>query len=320
MRLLAKYRAVTFEQILLIYIYQHKKVALQEFGTITLTEQLPDAEMIKKDRAMPVQGLEFKHLPSVQTDPEFITFYAEQKGRIRPLAASDIDMYLLQAKQIVNIGNPFEIAGLGKIIKNDDGSLRMVPGYYTIPLAVGTNKPPTLRERVQTPVLPAAGADGDKPARVSKKQLSQAVILGGAALLIALFVWAIIRFVVPMFGSPAADSTTDTEAVVQPDTSGANSTALTPGPITGADSTMAADTTAITLWKAYLRNKKTLEEVQKAQLRYKSYGMNTNIETADSITYNLYITIHAAAKDTAYKRDSLRKWYARPVKLVPMNK
>lgn len=310
---------MTFEQILLIYVYKHKKVSLQEFGTIELTELIPDAEVIKKEKTLPIQGLEFKHLPSVETDPEFITFYAEQKGRIRPLAASDIEMYLLQAKQIVNIGNPFEIPGLGKIIKIDDGSLRMVPGYYTIPLPLGTNKPPTLRERVQKPVLPAEGADGDKPPRLSKKQLSQAMILGSAAILITLFVWAIIKFVVPMFDSPTDENTTDIEAVVQPDSSGINGSSLIPNTTNSADSII-TDSTALTMWKAYLRSNKTLEEVQKAQSRYKSYGMNTNIETTDSITYNLYITIQAAAKDTAYKRDSLRKWFARPVKLVPMNK
>lgn len=316
MRLLAKYRQVTFEQILLIYVYQHRKVSLQEFGTIELTQLVPDAEVIKKEKALPIQGLEFKHQPSVQTDPEFVTFYAEQKGRIRPLASSDIDMYLLQAKQIVNIGNPFEIAGLGKILKNDDGSLRMAPGYYTIPLAVGTNKPPTLRERVQAPVLPKGIGESEKTARFSKKQLSQAAILAGAALLIALFVWAIIKFVVPMFGTSANENTAANDTV-QPDTTLATNTddaATRPANIIAS-----ADTATVRPWKVFLREGKPLPEVLKAAERYKSYGMATTIETTDSVNYNLYLPLQAAAKDTAFKRDSLRKWFARPVRLVPLN-
>jgi hypothetical protein len=122
-----------------------------------------------------------------------------------------------------------------------------------------------------------------------------------------------------MFGTTANNSTAGTEAVVQPDTTQGTDTGNTAALPAPNNSPAANDTALVRPWKVYLRVNKPMAEVYKAADRYKSYGMNTTVEPKDSAIGNLYLVIQAAPKDTAFKRDSLRKWFARPIRLVPMN-
>ncbi len=301
---------MTFEQILLIYLYQHKKVSLQEFGTIELTGNIPDADILRKEKNLPVEGINFKHNAAVITNPEFIDFYAEQKGRIRPMAASDIDMHLLQAKQIVNIGNPYEIPGIGKIIKKDNGSLAILPGYYLIPLPVGTNKPPIIKERAATPMLSrietdAANAERKAANAVPWKSIGIGVI--GLAI-VAAIVWAIIAFLGPMLKTEPQPEASVMETIIPPDED----------TLTDYNLNATLDSNTAITWKAYIREMKGVQEAYSVLGRFKSYKADAYLETTDSITFKLYIPITASIADTAFKRDSLRKFYARSVTLERM--
>ncbi|MCU0388938.1 MAG: hypothetical protein MUE71_10060, partial [Chitinophagaceae bacterium] len=178
---------VTFDQILLLYVYQHKKISLNLFGTIELEGAIPDPEIIRKEKQLPIEGLKFTFDPHVTTDEAFVHFYAFEKGRIIPLSASDIEAQLLMARQIVNIGNPYEIAGLGKIVKMDNGKLTMIPGYFTIPPVSGSGRPVVLKERVQQAPLPKVERKEEK--LVNNRKVGQTIIISGAILVVALIVW-----------------------------------------------------------------------------------------------------------------------------------
>jgi hypothetical protein len=159
---------VTVEQLITLFVYQHGEISLQGIGQIRLLDAVPDAEYIQKNKSVPITGIEFKHLKTAATSPDFIRFYATQRGKIASLAENDIEAYLSMAVQFLNIGNPFEIKGLGALAKNKDGVLSLTPGYF---LAIKAEEAMgKLKERhVEDPAHhgPGAAYDEEKRNRMS---------------------------------------------------------------------------------------------------------------------------------------------------------
>ena len=140
---------MTFEQLLVKYLYQHKKVSLQGFGTVTLNSNIPDAELIHKNRQIPIEGAVFEPNIKAHTDENFVIFFSQQRGKIRPLAESDIESHLQLAKQLMNIGKPYEVEGLGIFAMQKDGSVILQPGQYAVTFADNAGQPTRLRERTE---------------------------------------------------------------------------------------------------------------------------------------------------------------------------
>lgn len=301
---------MTFEQILLLYIYQHKKISLNLFGTIELEGVVPDPEIIRKEKQIPVEGLKFTFDPNVVTDETFIHFYASEKGRIIPLSASDIEAQLLMARQIVNIGNPFEIVGLGKIVKLDNGKLAMQPGFFAIPPISGSGRPAILRERVQTAPVPRTDRNAD--AAADHRKTVQWMVISAGIVVIALAIWAIFKFLIPgMQTSPASSENAVSPAVT--DTLQKNQLPVEPDTVQAP----VIDTLALLPWKAYISQAKTREYADVRLKRYQAGGHNVELETPDSTTFLIYINLQSSLSDTARQRDSLAKFFAYPVRLVP---
>ena len=201
---------MTFEQTLLLYLYQHKRLSLNLFGTIEMAGAIPDPDILRKEKHLPVEGLIFTFDPNIKTDPDFIKFYASEKGRIMPLAESDIELQLHMAKQIVNIGNPFDIPGVGKIVKQDNGILAMQPGIYMPPPASGSGRPAPLRERAQGAALPKNPASDEPSPRSSGKTMKLALMVITLLALGTVAVWAIFQFVIPMLQPQKGETAIDT--------------------------------------------------------------------------------------------------------------
>ena len=320
---------VTFDQILLLYLYQHKKISLNLFGTIELEGTIPDPEIIRKEKQLPIDGLKFNFDPHVITDEAFIHFYASEKGRIIPLSASDIEAQLLMARQIVNIGNPYEIAGLGKIVKMDNGKLTILPGFFTIPPISGSGRPTILRERVQQSALPKVDRREEKAA--SNRKIGQMAIISGAVLAVAFIVWAIFKFVLPMMQgkadqpdvtvSPVAVDTTVPVASVNPVIDSTLILSSDSTLIQSSDSTLiqSSDSTTVRNWKAYIAKSSKKQFADDKLKRYKSFGHNVELEAPDSNRFLIYINLQSSITDTARQRDSLSKFFAYPVTIVPKN-
>jgi hypothetical protein len=308
---------VTFEQILLLYLYNHKKVSLNLFGTIVLEGSIPEPELIRKEKVMPVDGLKFTFDPNVTTDEEFIKFYAYEKGRILSLSTSDIEVQLSMARQIVNIGNPFDIPGVGKIVKMDNGKLTILPGFYTIPPESGSGRPTPLRERVQAAALPKGEGNKDNARTMPNLKIGTILGIGGVLAGTAILIWAFIKFGLPFFQNN--DNAANDQAIPAIDSIGvAPPTAIPPSDTSGVGNSPAntlIDSTALLQWKAYISQTTQKNFADERFNRYKGYGHNVVIESPDSTQFLIYIPIQSAIKDTARKRDSLAKFFAFPVRL-----
>lgn len=310
---------MTFEQLIVKYLYQHKQISLQGFGTITLMSNVPDSEMIHKNRQILIEGITFDYNMKAQTDEAFVLFYSQQLGKIKPLAISDIESHLQLAKQLMNIGKPYEVDGLGIFAMQKDGNVVLHPGNYAITVADNNSPHNRLRERTEQQEKTEAETSGGIGGGLRKGLLVVGILLAlGVA---GWFIWTKFINVTPENGSAVSTTATDslqqltdslvpaTDSLTLQDTAAASRDSLSK-----VVALPAADTIK---WRAYFRTFQGKERVNTMQQLYKKY--NPVIETTDSVVFRVYVMLSSPLADTAAKTDSLRKVFFRPVTLEKVN-
>ena len=133
------------------YLYKYKNLNLPGIGSFTLDPAavLPDDHSKNVHEA--ARGIEFSTDYSSQPDPDLIEYIRVHTGKIKPLAVADLESFLTLGFELLNIGKPFYLEGIGTLTKGQEGRIEFLPGEYTT-------------SRVDDP-----RAEGVKPAR--KKQI-----------------------------------------------------------------------------------------------------------------------------------------------------
>jgi len=304
---------VTVEQLITRYVYQHGEISLQGIGTIKLLDAVPEAEYLQKHRLVVINGLEFVHQKTAVTTPDFVKYYATQRGKIASLAVNDIEAFLNMAIQFLNIGNPFEIKGLGTLSKINDGTLLMAPGFFVI-----------TKEEEATGKLKERQADADEKTGANfygeKEQQSGPLVKILLAVLLVIVViaggwWLYSSFIK---SKPATEETTagnaDTLLVPQ-----ANTAIDSPSVASTSQVAPVLDSNTVVGWKAFFRNTTGKESATAvfATLK-KRIATPVYMETDDSATFHYYVLLQSATKDTAVKRDSIGRFFKSPVRLEKM--
>ncbi len=106
---------------------------LQGIGRFTLNASLADTADPDKAIIIPEDAIQFQYDPKVTEDPALVDFIVGFTGKIRPLAASDLDSYLMLGRQFLNIGNPFIIPDVGTLQKSNSGELTFKGGQHFAP-------------------------------------------------------------------------------------------------------------------------------------------------------------------------------------------
>ena len=288
---------MTFEQLLVKYLYQHKKVSLQGFGTVTLNSNVPDIELIHKNRQIPIEGVIFDPNIKATTDENFVLFFSQQRGKIRPLAESDIESHLQLAKQLMNIGKPYEVEGLGIFAMQKDGSVVLQPGQYAVTFADNAG-PARLKERTEQQEKTEAEASGSAIGSGARKVLIAAAILLGV-LVIGWFIWS------KMVNKPSENTASGVPA---------SDTAQSVKLLQDSLATPPVSTEPLPVWRAYFRSFTGKEHLPNMVRLYQKYD-SVKIETADSTTFRMYVVFQSLVADTAFKADSLNKLFLRPISL-----
>jgi hypothetical protein len=291
---------VNFEQLLVKYLYQQKQLSLQGFGTITLNNSVPDADIISKNKQIPIEGVSFLHNTKAVTDPGFVQFFSQQKGKIKPLAESDIESHLQLAKQLMNIGKPYEVEGLGMFAIKQDGSIVLHVGHYSMPANDTGVQSMRMKERTQEDEKREVEQDGGGIGNgVKKAAIAIAVIL--VLLAGGWFIWSKIK---PQTEAPPLK---ETIGLVNADT--------VPLPIDTAVKPLLPAADSAPVWKAYFRTFKGSFWVDSMKIRYRRLDTALHIETLDSNTFRLFLLVKKPVADTARLKDSLENVLKRVVTL-----
>lgn len=293
------------------YLYSNKKLDLPGIGTFHLDPSVViDPETDKNHKAEPLQGIRFDYNSSIKENQDLTDYIAAKSGKIKALAAADLDSHLWLGQQFLNIGKPFVLEGIGQLIKTQSGALDF---------SAGTVQPEVMK--VQENWQPIAdnssqvGENDYKDLLNTKREMVQwkkpaAIILILAGLGVA--VWGgytiykkntegqaqtLAKENTEPVSKPAQSNVKPAETATPPDTiSNTNSVTATTPPATAGMYKFVVETAG---------RQRALARFQKL----KALPTDIKLETTDSINFKLFFLLSASPADTAKMLDSLRTYY-----------
>jgi hypothetical protein len=284
------------EQLIVQYLYNNKKVTLQEIGVFSVSEDITIPTDIEKDTVLPENSIQFKYDPKAGIDEGLINFVIDNTRKIRPLATSDLESFIMLNKQFLNIGKPLVMEGIGTLQKSNDGTLTFVQSNTSH--VVVKDAPKVVTEKLKEKI---SFATPDKEKSIGKGKwmlmafLALLILGGGGAA----------YYLVKNY-KPNAE-----EPIAKKETSDKN---------TGTDETK-KDTSAKALPKATVNSTDSntfyivINEFQNVAIAQKrieklqSYGHKPVLFTADSITYKVKMPFRKPLADTLRVRDSLAVFF-----------
>lgn len=293
------------------YLYANKKLDLPGLGTFHLDPSVvidPDTE--KNHKAEPLQGIRFDYNTAIKDNPELTDYIAAKSGKIKALAAADLDSHIWLGQQFLNIGKPFVLEGIGQLIKTQSGTLDFSAGIIQPEvLKVQENWQPMADSSSQAGENDYKDLLDNRRERIQwKKPVAILLIIGG----LGVAVWGgytiykkntvarsgdLAKENPTPVNTLAGNTTQPAESAVPPDTtnnvSSSNATTL---PATAGMYKFVVETAG---------RQRALSRFQKL----KALPTDIKMETTDSINYKLYFLLSASPADTAKLLDSLRTYY-----------
>lgn len=298
------------------FLYQTKKLDLPGIGSFTLDPNAVIPEASERHTQTPASGISFKNTPITTPDDALIQFIKEHTGKMKPLAAADLDFFLTTGKQLLNIGKPFYLDGIGTLIKNNSGKFDFTPGEYTTvkleDIATEKKKAPT--QTFEEPPREYEPASNN----VRQGVLLLAIIVG----LIAIgwggyYLYKRNTYVEPLPEKRIVAHQDSTPA--QTDTGRSQTAAQSAAPST----TPPADTTkqvpavtqtppppGSTLYKFVILETDRKGRALRRYNQLLGFQLNIKMEQKDSAYFKLYFPIVATIRDTTHIKDSLADVYA----------
>jgi hypothetical protein len=300
--------ALKIPQLLIQYLYKNRKMSLPGFGIFTLDKSVVLPEENDRTLSSLPNAVQFQNANIPTADKELITFICESTGKIKPLAIADLDSYLNLGSEMLNIGKPFYLEGIGTISKNKSGKFDFTPGEYSL------IKDPTVssdHHRKKTFHSDKASLNPPSPSQ-------SRTILKLAAVLVALIIVGWGGYVMYKKTGVAVDRPSDTQSTQQviPVTTD-SSTAAQPARDT-------LKTVAASVPSANISSEPALykwiilatEDKEHALKRYRqliSYDLKAFLYQKDSTYFKVYFQFPALANDTSRIKDSLKRQYAHSI-------
>jgi hypothetical protein len=308
------------------YLYQNKELVLEGFGVFHLDPSVSPNDT--KEPQQVYQGITFEDNPKIKTPPDLIDFLVQNSGKMKPLAISDLEAFLTTGRELLNIGKPLILNGIGTL--TGYRVLEFTPGPFT-PMRLDGGKDTHFRERVATSEDELfAHDDSGHHSRTTSPQ-GRALLITAAALIVLLLVgYGVYRFAFhKKDGSAATDSTSQIQPVdnnapaAQKDTTTQpkadtthpaapnGATAVAPAPATVATTSGGPVTFEMLI--------QSFSDPAKAHRRYDSlkiWGHNVVLETHDSTHLDIVMPFNAPLSDTTRIRDSLTTFFGHRVHVV----
>jgi hypothetical protein len=309
------------DNLLAQYLYKYKRLSLYGIGIFTLDDNAVFPDETAKVKTQ-IEGVSFVSKTTAALDDSLIEYIKSETGKMKALAEADLDSYVALAHQFLNIGKPFYFEGIGTLQKNTDGSFSFNAGT-AVPL-----KNEEIPDRYGEPKKkPAFAKEDNSRGRIAinpGKLLTLAAIFGT----IALIGWGGYYLYNKNTGEdqpvtsennikPVPDSQvvknnlpdTTTTAMVKKD----SIAALPPKQTTVAATTTAINTPAGVFKFIFESTDKKARALQRYnQIKglnvLKSYH-KIELETNDSVSFNIFMMVPCAAADTTRYKDSLNAWY-----------
>lgn len=128
------------EQLIVQFLFKKKKVKLQSIGEFTFLSESSTEVSDDDTFYFPENSIQFTFNPKATQDDDLIQYIMLQTGKIKPLAASDLESYIVLSKQFLNIGKTLFFSDLGSIQKNQNNEYLFTQGL-SVPIKLDINSP-----------------------------------------------------------------------------------------------------------------------------------------------------------------------------------
>ncbi len=281
------------------FLYQQKTLSLPGLGTFELDSTINVYEL--KEVGWPENTITFKLNRNAPITDEFLTYLVLHTGKMKSLALSDLESYLGNGVELLNIGKPFPLKGIGSITKTTQGNLVFQQGTPALEKIDSINTDHVKDRTAEQDAINEIDFSS-LPAKSSRK----VILVFGVLLALALIGW-LVYLVIPKNKTTNESQTVAADTVAVAQTNDSTSTSNTnPGTATAVD-------TAFTLLLERFTNKAS---AHKKLETLKERGHNVVLEMKDSTHYNLLLQVNRPLADTTYVRDSLKKWYLWKTELI----
>ena len=278
------------------YLYQHKQLTLPSIGTFELDAAVNVYE--SKEGVLPEDAIRFTQNTQAVVDDALLNFLVQQSGKMKPLAMSDLDSYLNNGWQLLNIGKPFTIKGVGSLTRKGS-DLAFIQGAPTLEKTEASgayNLKDRTRQKEEIKEL-------SFESEVKKGNGKKVMIAVASIIALALIGWAV-YLAIPKNENTATDEIetqqTDTlQTATQQDT-----TAQQIKDTVVQQSTPAVDTSFQLILAAFKDTAEANKELSKQLSRRK----NISLQQKDS-EYQIILTVNRPKADTAKVKDSLMSYY-----------
>lgn len=278
------------------YLAQHKTVSLEKIGKLSLPQSASTDE-----EGNPVDQSLFVYNKKAVTTPEFVDYLAEVTQKSRSIAQSDLEYFLDQARQLMNIGStPLVIEGLGFIYAEKNGEY-----------ALNTKDIQEVKEKERKSYednynnSPLTSATNYATHRPSKRLIGRWILI---LLIIGVIVYGAYFFPkssFKLFSSNVADTVaTATDSTAKKSTSSTLQNTTEKARKEGE-------------YRFIFQTFDNKEDADKRTRQLKSYGNIVFIDSSKKgtgVTYSLYVQMeNVQTTDTTRIKDSLRGYYGHPV-------
>ena len=285
---------------------EHRLLRLPGIGTFHFTGNLnPEEPQIDI-----TNDIRFDHSNIREPDESLLEYIKQKTGKIRPLAIADLSSFIESGLQLIAIGKPFFIEGIGTIQKTKEGKHDFVP--YDLPISN-----PKMEEypKEATTMASLSMKHPEKKRSVFEDEKYQPGVNPWQKLIVAALILGGLAVVV--FGgyylyNQTDGSTNSKQNTQEPliDTTMHQRDSI----VTPVDSSQALASLQPGTYKFVLETANKKRALSRYNL-LKSYMLDIKMETKDSLSYKLFFVLPAKPKDTTRIKDSLSRYYARKVQI-----
>lgn len=293
------------EQLIVQFLYQHKRVSIQDIGIFTISPEVTISTENEKESALPPGSIHFEFDAKAQRDDALIDYITQQTRKIKPLATSDLESYSILGKQFLNIGKPLLIEGLGTLHKSQQGEYEFKQGNTSS--AKLQSGPPRITEKESEEI---SFRSPEKRNPVRKKQGLLMVFI----LVIVLGAGAIVFYMLrhrdndqSLAMVPAHEDTVIPAAPKQDMVAPVKDTLTTALPDSAQK--VASPATGGYDFSVVIKEYATKAAAEKALARLTSYGHKLILSPIDSVRYKLAMPFNRPLSDTVAVIDSLNKFF-----------
>lgn len=305
------------QEILSQYLYKEKTLTLPGLGRFDLNPSVNIYDL--KEEGWPADTISFTSNRNAVIDDGLLQFLMQQTGKMKPLAMSDLESYVSNGMQLINIGKPFPIKGIGSINKTKDNQFTFEQGSPALEKIDSINT-----DHVRDRTVLAEGEREIDFSHEERKSSKKPIIIFGIIVALVLVGWAVYLAIPKKEKAPEPEENF-VEQTTPVDTTAQKSDTAAQIPVS--DSTAAADTTkSVGAPEQPVTNSgsfqllidqyksKLLADKRLASLKLR--GFNVQLVVKDSSTYQVILPVNRPLSDTAYVMDSLRRFYLWKPKLI----